>query len=173
MPKDLITYGSPKTLDDLARRIDEEHEAAQIRHACGRACDRVRTAAGRSQSRAAWRMPWLRENTKVSERTDRRWMRFAENSETLPAKPATVAELRSCEEQTRIRAGLLFGGQRRVVQTLCRRRRYATCFTGGSAKSTRHANISRKQTHAWLLMRQPQHALWSSKNYTSDGVNWH
>ena len=83
-------------------------------------CGRLLVEAKASVPHGEW-LPWLCENTKVSERTARRWMRFAENSETLPAKPATVAELRSCEEQTRIRAALLFGRQRRLVQTLCRR----------------------------------------------------
>jgi Protein of unknown function (DUF3102) len=107
MPKDLITDVSPEALASLARRIDAEHEATQtaacmtIEHAIE--CGRLLVEAKASVPHGEW-LPWLRENTKVSERTARRWMRFAENSETLPAKPATVAELRSCEEQTRIRS---------------------------------------------------------------------
>jgi hypothetical protein len=97
MPKDLIERtASPTALDDLARRIDAEHEAAlrsartAIEHAIE--CGQLLLEARASVPHGGW-LPWLRENTKVSERTAQRWMRFAENAEALLVKSATVADL--------------------------------------------------------------------------------
>jgi hypothetical protein len=98
VPKDLIesTDASPAGLDDLALRINAEHEAAfksaraALEHAIN--CGRLLLEAKAKAPRGTW-LPWLREHTAVSERTAQRWMRFAENAEALLAKSATVADL--------------------------------------------------------------------------------
>jgi DUF3102 family protein len=78
----------------VARRGAGGHVPAAARTAIEHAieCGRLLVEAKASVPHGEW-LPWLRENTEVSERTARRWMRFAENSETLLAKSATVAEL--------------------------------------------------------------------------------
>jgi hypothetical protein len=98
VPKDLIesTDASPAGLDDLALRINAEHEAAfksaraAFEHAIN--CGRLLLEAKAKAPHGTW-LPWLREHTAVSERTAQRWMRFAENAEALLAKSATVADL--------------------------------------------------------------------------------
>jgi Protein of unknown function (DUF3102) len=93
MPKDLIKCdASPTSLDDLARRVNLAHEGAlrSARTAIEYAieCGRLLTEAKALVGHGNW-LPWLKENTIVSERTAQRWMRFAANAETLLAKSDT------------------------------------------------------------------------------------
>lgn len=94
MSEDLIkrTDASPAALDNLARRINAEHEAAirsartAIEHAI--ACGSLLLEAKATVPHGQW-LPWLQANTIVSERTAQRWMRYAEHAETLLAKSDT------------------------------------------------------------------------------------
>ena len=79
-------------LAGLAERINLAHEGAMrsartaIEHAieCGELLTEAKALVGHGN----W-LPWLQANTIVSERTAQRWMRFAENAETLLAKSDT------------------------------------------------------------------------------------
>lgn len=87
-------------LAGLAEKIDTLHSAALSSHRksieqaieCGRVLNEAKALVGHGQ----W-LSWLEANTRVDERTARRWMRYANNAETVLAKSATVADLTFAE----------------------------------------------------------------------------
>jgi Protein of unknown function (DUF3102) len=105
MPKDLIkgTVASPSNLncvlDGLAERINNAADASltalrsSFEHACeaGQLLIEAKALVGHG----GW-SAWLADNTKISERTAQRWMRFARKGrEAVVAKTDTVAVLTS------------------------------------------------------------------------------
>lgn len=92
--------GTIVMFDDLARRIDAEYEAAMqsartaIEHAI--ACGRLLLEAKAKVAHGEW-LPWLKANTKVSERTARIWMKFARHEQLLIEKSVIIADLTFAE----------------------------------------------------------------------------